>query len=104
MSEISKLDKIICPCCGAEYLPVEIFIPKAFFGKPTRIIKDENHKIIDVVGPKQNFKEEYICDYCNTPFKVLAKTQFVTKSEIKFDFDSDYTSSLKKQSLFLEED
>lgn len=103
MSDISKLDKIICPCCNAEYLPVEIYIPQTFFGKPAKIVKDDQHKIVDIIGQKQNFKEDFICDYCNTPFKVNAKIQFNTKSEIKFDFDSDYTSSLKKQSLFLDE-
>jgi uncharacterized OB-fold protein len=29
-----KFEKIVCPKCGREYLPVEIYYPNSFFGKP----------------------------------------------------------------------
>ena len=29
-----KLNIIICPNCGAEYLPAEIFLPDSFLGRP----------------------------------------------------------------------
>ena len=29
-----KLEKIICPKCGREYLPAEIYYPNFFFGRP----------------------------------------------------------------------
>lgn len=29
-----KLELIICPKCGREYLPAEIYYPNEFLGKP----------------------------------------------------------------------
>jgi len=104
MPDNEKLDIIECPNCHAQYLPVEIFIPDAFFGKPVHIERDAQRKIIDIIGPYTNPYEHYICDYCNKPFKVHAKIQFNTKSEVKFDFDADYSTKLKKESLFLNEE
>jgi len=104
MSE-EKFETIKCPTCGAEYLPVEIFIPDAVFGRPVHIERDATtHKILSVVGPSQNGRESYVCDYCNVPFSVNLKMQFNTKSETKFNFDSDYVTKLKKESIFLNED
>lgn len=102
--ENSKLSIIKCPTCGAEYLPVEIYLPDAFFGKPLHIERDDENKVTHVVGTKMNLFEHYTCDYCNVPFKITAKLQFSTKAETKFDFDTDYTTSLKKEVLFLSED
>ena len=31
---------ITCPHCGREYLPAEIYVPDAFFGKPSDIEKN----------------------------------------------------------------
>ena len=104
MEDISKLDLIKCPTCGAEYLPVEIFIPNDYFGRPVKIQRNEEHKIIEIIGATPHPIESYTCDYCNVPFRVIAKTQFNTKSELKFDFDTDYTTNLRKESLFLSED
>jgi len=104
MSEDIKLDIIKCPTCGAEYLPVEIFIPNAFFGKPVHIERDEDGKIIDVVGNGMCTTEQFICEHCNVPFRISAKVQYNTKAETKFDFNSDYETSLKSESLFLQED
>ena len=101
---IDKTELIECPTCHAQYLPVEIFIPDAFFGHPTKIYRDENHIITEVVGQDRCSMEQYVCDYCNVPFKVNAKLQFSTKPEIKFDFKEDYSTKLKKESIFLKED
>ena len=43
---------IKCPHCGREYLPVEIFYPASFFGKPTTVYRDEQGKI-------ENIETEY---------------------------------------------
>ena len=47
-----KIITIECPYCGAEYLPAEIIVPNSFFGKPTNIERDFNHKII-AMGKKK---------------------------------------------------
>ena len=54
-------------------------------------------------GPTMDKVEHYICDHCNTPFKVVAKVNFVTTEEPEIDFSKDYSTTLKKQSLFLSE-
>ena len=41
-----KLNIIICPNCGAEYLPAEIFLPDSFLGRPGVVDKDSSGKII----------------------------------------------------------
>ena len=55
-----KIETIQCPYCNTEYLPVEIFNPKSFFGKPECIIR-ESGKIEDIVGSSMDLKESYIC-------------------------------------------
>ena len=45
-----KVEKIVCPQCGMEYLPAEIYLPNYLLGKPTRIVRDENGKILDYDG------------------------------------------------------
>ena len=36
----NKSNIIICPNCGAEYLPAEIFLPDSFLGKHKTINKN----------------------------------------------------------------
>ena len=73
--------KISCPVCGAEYLPVEIFIPEDFFGRPEEVIRDPADKIEFFLGRGMNFKEEYICDSCGAKMRITAK--------LSFDVDTD---------------
>ena len=97
-----KVITISCPHCGAEYLPAEIYLPDSFLGKPFDIEKEGiSGKINDFFGESMNTEESYICDKCNQPFRVSARIQFITEGT---DFRKDYTTSLKKQSLFLSED
>ena len=104
MEDLNKSMFITCPICGAEYLPCEIFIPNAFFGRPKHIERDETHKIIHIIGPDMNTTEQFICNYCNNPFRITSKISFIAKSEMKFNFDDGYSTVLKKPSLFLNED
>ena len=100
-----KVVYIKCPKCGREYLPSEIFIPEYFFGKPTTIERDANTgKIVNFYGKDMDLTERYICDKCNTPFKILAKVQFTCTEDFKYNFNEDYTTNLKPQSLFLSEE
>ena len=83
---------IKCPHCGREYLPVEIFYPASFFGKPTTVYRDEQGKIENISGDDMDLSETYICDDCRTLFKVEAKLDF-TVTDIN-NFDEEYTSKL----------
>lgn len=87
---------INCPKCGYEYLPAEIFIPKAFIGTPKDIIRDSNHKIEDFMGKSLDIVEEYTCDHCHTTFSVDTDIKFITTIS-KNDFgNTEYAQKLKK--------
>ena len=96
---------IKCPRCGAEYLPKEIYIPRAFFGTADDINKDSiSHKVIDYCGTNMDTNESYICGYCNVPFLVSARVTFSTKEDKKHNFTEDYKTKLVKEQIFLSED
>lgn len=80
---------ITCPSCGKEYLPSELFIPKAFFGEPVVINRDENNKIINFVGTDMDTDETFCCDKCNKIFNIHTKISFNTTMP-EIDFDSEY--------------
>lgn len=89
-----KLTVITCPKCGKEYLPSEVFIPKAFFGNPYMVYRNEEEKIVDIAGTSLDTFETYCCDKCNTTFNVEAKISFVSEIKDELDFDSDYERPL----------
>lgn len=102
---MNRIDIIKCPNCGAEYTAGEIFIPKYFLGYPKRIEKDHiTHRILYDEGKPLDNKENYICDYCGTPFKVFAYIKFNVEEDTKHNFNKDYVTSLKKRTLFLDEE
>ena len=83
---------IKCPHCGKEYLPVEIFYPNSFFGKPDEVYRDEEGKIECISGTDMDLSETYVCDDCRTLFKVDANLDFIV-TDIN-NFDEDFTSDL----------
>lgn len=99
-----KFELIECPNCGYEYLPAEIYVPKPFVGSPKFIDRDENGKILSFENASMNTQEMYTCDKCNTTFKVNAKLVFITEADKLENFDEEYTSTLQKNVLFLEEE
>ena len=94
---------IICPHCGAEYLPCELYLPNSFLGHPSEIQKDSDGKIINIFGKDMDLNEFYRCDYCNKKFTVSAKIKFIVDSNTK-DFDNQYKTKLTKPGLFLDEE
>ncbi len=65
------LYKIKCPHCGAEYTLDEIFIPKAFFGRSSTVVRDALGKILTVEFEEDpDYTETYNCDYCKKDFTV----------------------------------
>lgn len=99
-----KTPKIICPCCGAQYLPCEIYLPNPFLGKTKLIEKDIYGKILDYYGDSMDLYEQYKCDKCNTTFSVKATVTFSTKVMDEVDFEKPYVTQLKKQKLILAEE
>ena len=96
---------IKCPRCGREYHAAEIYIPNAFFGKPSIIERDATTGRIDnFYGDDMDLVEHYICDKCNTPFKVTAKLQFNVVEEDKINFNKDYKTKFRTQGIFLSEE
>lgn len=94
-----RYDIISCPKCGAEYTAGELFIPNVFLGKPEMLDKDSvTHRIISDFGKPMNTNENYICDYCDTPFKISCKVYFSTSIEETKDFTNGYTSKIKNSS------
>jgi uncharacterized OB-fold protein len=85
-----KLTVVVCPKCGKEYLPSEIYVPKVFFGAPIIIDRDENGKILNITGTDMDTEESYICDNCNTEFNITAKVSFNTSYDTDLDFSEDY--------------
>lgn len=96
-----KLETIVCPCCGREYLPAEIYLPNSFLGKPSSIIKTHDGKIDVFAGQSMDLKESYICDGCGKPFKVTAKVQFRTEYQPSIDFGSTHKTKLTEDKLHL---
>ena len=88
-----KFNVIVCPKCGREYLPQEIFIPQSFFGKSNVIVRDEDGKIQTIDGTSLDLNEKYQRDNCNTVFDVEAKITFTTYSP-ELDFEEEYTRKL----------
>ena len=98
-----KFEIIACPKCGREYLPAEIFVPQAFFGKPQDIVRDIYGTILDYDGTSVDAMESYTCDKCNTLFQVRAKMTFVVENTVVGDMDEPYTAPLHKNTLFMDE-
>ena len=98
-----KFDVVTCPICGREYLPAEIFVPKYFFGQPENISRNDYGKIENFTGKSMDTSEIYTCDTCSKSFRVQARIQFSCDS-LEDTFEEEYTSSLKKEVLFLTEE
>lgn len=96
-----KKEKTIkCPSCGCEYLPAEIFLPNEFLGRPKQIEKEHmTGRVMDYMGTGMNLKETYICDRCDTPFKIVANVNFNTYKEN----EPKHKTVIKKEKLFLNE-
>lgn len=104
MRDTNCTNTIKCPCCGWEYAPGEIYLPKHFLGQPTLVERDTETGKLRYCSDEMNLDEHYICDNCKTPFAVKAKVVFSTSEDKNFNFNSEYVTSLKKQSLFLDEE
>ena len=83
---------IKCPECGTEYLPAEIFVPNAFFGKPNIIKRDTEGNILDYSGKGLDTEECFTCDKCNSTFNVKATISFDSYIVEEANFAKEYVS------------
>lgn len=97
----NRFEIIECPKCGRQYLPAEVFVPKAFFGKPRDIVRDVYGKILEFEDTSLDLSESFTCDKCNTTFDVKAKISFATNNNKLENFDEEYSSPIKVSNLFL---
>lgn len=96
------MNYIKCPHCGAEYLPVEIFIPDEFFGKPEEVVRrSDNHRIETFFGKLPDNKERFTCEYCNTPFEIIGNLDFQVKEIPRISKET--RIPVRKYSLFMDE-
>lgn len=95
-------DTIICPHCGKEYLPGEIYLPEYFLGQPTNIVRDET-SIYSYDGTEQDLTETYTCDNCGYTFDVIAHINYETKLNQKHFFDEDYSTTIYGERVNLDE-
>jgi hypothetical protein len=98
-----KFETISCPHCNYEYLPAEIYIPGSYFGHPYMIERDVQGKILGYEGTSVDLFETYTCDQCNHTFRVISKIGFSTEEDKLENFEEEYTTSVFKNNLFLEE-
>jgi hypothetical protein len=94
-----KTALIKCPCCGAEYLPGEVYMPNAIIGQPDEVVRDSLGKIIyeDYFTSERepSTVEHFTCEYCDKPFIIEATITYKTKEEApEKDFKNQYVSLL----------
>ena len=87
---------IVCPVCGQQYLPSEIYMPDSFFGKQKEIVKTPGGEIDFYLGDDMNFDEEYICDNCGSKLSIHANVSFNVVVDEEEDFDEDYVTNIDK--------
>lgn len=97
----NRLEVIVCPYCGREYLPSEIYIPSSFVGNAKSIIRTNAGKIDTFFGNSMDLREEYTCDKCNGKFNINAKVSFFTKK--KEAFNEEFSSKLNKKIVMKED-
>ena len=95
-----KKQVIVCPVCGREYLPEEVFMGEDFISKDIRaIVKDEDGKILNFEGTSISSPATvYQCDGCGNTFRITAKVDY-KMDIVQDDFSEEYTSKYYRVSL-----
>lgn len=87
---------VVCPYCGYEYHPSEIFFPQSVLGRYSAIERNADGTIENIIGDSTDLKETYECDNCNKFFDVTMKMEFECTKKDDIDFDSEYSVPLTK--------
>lgn len=101
MKDEKEFVTIKCPKCGTEYLPAEIFVPSAYFGKPKDILRTVEGKIDYFSGKSLDTSERYVCDRCLTPFIVKSTVTFSSEADPKANFNEEYSTIVRPRKLNL---
>ena len=74
---------IICPHCGFQYLPGEVYDPKHFLGQPKDIVRNNIGEVLGHEGIVMDPNESYVCENCGTELHITAKVSFnvITKED-----------------------
>ena len=75
------LSIVVCPHCGAEYLPCELLVEDGLLGDAHGIVKDSSGHIIRYSGNATSIHDSYICDFCNKPFSIDGELSLSTSKE-----------------------
>ncbi len=101
---MKKIPFIVCPVCGTEYLPSEVYMPDSFFGKQKEIIRKPDGTINFYLGDDPDMGEDFICDNCLTKLHIEANVSFNVTAESKEEFSEEYITPINKpDKLKLEE-
>lgn len=92
---------IVCPHCGAEYMPGEILVEDGILGDVHDIVRTSKGHIEHCLGKPYDLQETYICDYCNREFRVTGTMSFSTSTVD--GFDEEYEKVLYTDRIPLEE-
>ena len=103
MKQVKREEYIVCPKCGREYLPCEIYYPKHFFGTAQEVDRFSNGKIDCHNGKPMDLEETYVCDHCDTKFRVTATIKFKTTEITKHDMSKAYVTPLFDEKITLSE-
>lgn len=98
----SNVKYVVCPCCGAEYHPAEIFMPQTLLGRP-KVVRDSVGHIVSWTGDPVCLREKYICDYCDSPLDVQMKLDYRTSYNKKMDTRMPYTTQINHPRFTLSE-
>lgn len=86
-------ETVVCPHCGREYHPSEIFYPD-FLGKASRLIRDGAGKIIWAeFSEEPSLEEKFVCEDCGKPFVATAEVSYSSRpEEAELDFEEEEVS------------
>lgn len=93
---------VVCPHCGAEYLPSEILMEDGLLGDVSNIVKTSNGRLVGYNGTPLNIEDDYVCDYCSKPFGVRGR--LCLESFPKDEFEEESITPLFKDRIDLPED
>jgi len=94
---------IECPHCKRQYTIQEIYMPNYLLGYAKDIVRNSDGVIEAFDGVEQDLHEQFTCEECNTTFKVKANIEFETEIVEDESFNDDYSTTIYKDRIKLEE-
>lgn len=99
-----QINKVVCPKCGYEYTPSEIFYPEDILPDVGEVVRKEDGTIDFCTGKSDLEVEEFTCDHCGCIFKATPELAVSTSIENTVEsFDDDYSTPIFKDRITLDE-